>query len=243
MSTRGDRGVAIVTGGARGIGASVAERLHREGLFVVIADVLDAEGQTLAASLGDASSYTHLDVTDEHQWAAAVAHAEAVSGPVTVLVNNAGIVHNQRLEELDEASYRKVIDVNQVGVFLGMKTVVPSMRRASGGSIINISSVGGIIAFPGVISYVASKWAVRGMTKAAAQELGEYGIRVNSVHPGIIDTPMTSGTESAAQTTHQPLAHPGEPDDIAAAVAFLATAESKYVTGTEIVVDGGFTSM
>ncbi|MEU6419633.1 SDR family oxidoreductase [Streptomyces spiralis] len=233
MSLGSQNAVAIVTGGARGIGASVAERLLADGFSVIVADLLDPDGEALVEPLGEGARCT-TDV---------VAYAEATFGPVTVLVNNAGIVHNQPLEDLSAADYRKVVDVNQFGVFLGMRAVVPSMRRAGGGSIINISSVAGLIAFPHVLGYVASKWAVRGMSKAAAQELGRYGIRVNSVHPGIIDTPMTAGTESAAQTAHQPLAHPGEPGDIAAAVAFLATDQSKYITGTEVVVDGGFTSM
>ncbi|MGP6172225.1 glucose 1-dehydrogenase [Microbacterium sp. A196] len=241
MDARNHDGVAIVTGGARGIGAACAERLVSDGFRVVIADVLDADGEALAARLGN-GRYVHLDVVDEAQWGDMVADVEASLGPVNVLVNNAGIVHNQPLEELSADDYRKVIDINQVGVFLGMRAVAPSMRRAGHGSIINISSVAGIIAFPNVLGYVASKWAVRGMSKAAAQELGKDNIRVNSVHPGIIETPMTVGTGSFEQTAHQPLAHPGEPGDIAAAVAFLAADESKYMTGTELVVDGGFTS-
>ncbi|MDA2810134.1 glucose 1-dehydrogenase [Nocardiopsis sp. RSe5-2] len=235
--------VAIVTGGARGLGAAQVRALAREGARVVIADVLDEEGVALSAELGDAAGFVHLDVTDAEGWQDAIAAAERLFGPVSVLVNNAGIVHNQPLEEMSEADFRKDIDVNQVGVFLGMKAVIGSMRKAGGGSIVNISSIGGIIAFSGIMGYTATKWAVRGMTKGAAQELGPEGIRVNSVHPGFVTTPMTEGSGVDDLARIQPLRRTGEPEELANLVLFLASDESSYSTGSEFVADGGYTSM
>lgn len=241
MSTA--RGTAIVTGGARGIGAATSTRLLQDGYSVVIADILTAEGQQLADSLDGPVSFHELDVTKPEQWTGVVAKAEEQFGPVTALVNNAGIAVGGPFENQDLVDYERVIAVNQTGVFLGMQSVIPSMRKAGHGAIVNISSVAGFIAFAGVMGYVASKWAVRGMTKAAALELGQYNIRVTSVHPGIIDTPIIAGTETAAQTAHQPIPRPGEPDDIAGAVSYLLSPDAKYVTGSELIVDGGFTSL
>ncbi|MDA2803605.1 glucose 1-dehydrogenase [Nocardiopsis suaedae] len=235
--------VAIVTGGARGLGAAQVRALVREGARVVIADVLDEEGVALSAELGDPAGFVHLDVTDADGWQDAVAAAERLFGPVNVLVNNAGIVHNEPLEEMSEADFRKDIDVNQVGVFLGMKAVIGSMRTAGGGSIVNISSIGGIIAFSGIMGYTATKWAVRGMTKGAAQELGPEGIRVNSVHPGFVTTPMTEGSGVDDLARIQPLRRTGEPEELANLVLFLASDESSYSTGSEFIADGGYTSM
>lgn len=243
MNSNTKQMVAIITGGARGLGAAVAQRLVADGAKVIITDVLDDEGEALAERLGPSAIFAHLDVVQEQEWTAVVAIAKSTFGLATVLVNNAGIVIQRPLLELSEADYRKVIDINQVGVFLGMKAVASSMREAGGGSIINISSIAGIIAFPDIIGYVSSKWAVRGMSKAAAQELGRYGIRVTSLHPGVIQTPMTADMGADQQTAHQPLPHPGRPEDIADAVAFLASDQSCYITGTELVVDGGFTSL
>ncbi|WP_017624803.1 glucose 1-dehydrogenase [Nocardiopsis chromatogenes] len=235
--------VAIVTGGARGLGAAQARALVREGARVVIADVLDEEGVALSAELGEAAGFVRLDVTDADGWQDAITAAERLFGPVSVLVNNAGIVHNQPLEEMSEADFRKDIDVNQVGVFLGMKAVIGSMRKAGGGSIVNISSIGGIIAFSGIMGYTATKWAVRGMTKGAAQELGPEGIRVNSVHPGFVATPMTEGSGVGDLARIQPLRRTGEPEELANLVLFLASDESSYSTGSEFIADGGYTSM
>ncbi|RJL30535.1 glucose 1-dehydrogenase [Bailinhaonella thermotolerans] len=233
----------IVTGGARGLGAAIVSSLVAEGARVVVADLLEPEGRALVERLGGQARFLKLDVTDEQAWQRAVAFAEEEFGPVNALVNNAGIVHEESMETLSEANYRKVIDVNQVAVFLGMKSVVPSMKKAGGGSIVNISSIGGIIAFSGIMGYVASKWAVRGMTKAAAQELGPLGIRVNSVHPGFVTTEMTEGTGVDQMAAIQPLRRTGRPDELAALVLFLVSDESSYSTGSEFVADGGFTSM
>lgn len=240
---RVDGKTVIVTGGARGLGAAFARRLVDEGACVVVADVLVDEGQTVADELGAAARFVALDVTQEKSWASVVAIAAETFGPVSGLVNNAGIVHVDPIESLAEADYRKVIDVNQVGVFLGMKAVVPSMRRAASGSIVNISSIGGIIAFSNILGYVASKWAVRGMTKAAAQEFGQYGIRVNSVHPGVVATDMTvTSDRSHAMVAHQPLPREAEPAELANLVLFLLSDESGYCTGSEFVADGGYTT-
>ncbi|MFQ6324976.1 glucose 1-dehydrogenase [Nocardia sp. CWNU-33] len=233
----------IVSGGARGMGAAFARRLVAEGAAVVVADVLVEEGKAVAAELGDRALFVPLDVTDETAWHAVVAEAERAFGPVSGLVNNAGIVHVDPIEKLAEADYRRVIDVNQVGVFLGMKAVVPSMRRAGGGSIVNISSIGGIIAFSNILGYVASKWAVRGMTKAAAQEFGVDGIRVNSVHPGVVATEMTATSERSNSMVHDlPLSRAAAPDELASLVLFLISDEASYCTGSEFVADGGYTT-
>ncbi|MEI7056701.1 glucose 1-dehydrogenase [Nocardioides sp. CCNWLW239] len=233
----------IVTGGARGIGAACARRLAAEGARVVVADVLAEEGKKVVAEIGDAALFVELDVTSEAAWQDAVRQAEEAFGPVTGLVNNAGIVHVDPIEELSEADYRKVIDVNQVGVFLGMKAVIGSMKRAGTGSIVNISSIGGIIAFSRILGYVASKWAVRGMTKTAAQEFGPLGVRVNSVHPGVVSSEMTvTSDRSHGMADHQPLAREADPDEIARLVLFLISDESSFSTGSEFVADGGFTT-
>ncbi|WP_454198710.1 glucose 1-dehydrogenase [Nocardia sp. Marseille-Q1738] len=234
----------IVTGGARGMGAAFARRLVAEGATVVVTDVLVDEGVTLASELGDAATFVPLDVTDEAAWNDVVAYSEKVFAPVSGLVNNAGIVHVDPIETLSEADFRKVIDVNQVGVFLGMKAVLGSMRRAGGGSIVNISSIGGLIAFSNILGYTASKWAVRGMTKTAAQEFAADGIRVNSVHPGVVATEMTADSaRSHGMSANQPIPRPGRPEELAALVLFLISDESSFSTGSEFVADGGYTSL
>ncbi len=242
-SGRVDGRVAVVTGGAGGIGAAASRRLHAEGAAVVVADVRADRGWAVADALGDRAAFLPLDVTDGGAWSGCIEEAERLFGPVSVLVNNAGVVHSAPLGELTETDYRRVVDVNQVGVFLGMRAVLPSMRRAGGGSIVNVSSIGGIVSFPNVLGYVAAKWAVRGMTKAAAQELAADGIRVNSVHPGLVETEMTpADTPAAAQVRTQPIARLGRPEEIADLVLFLASDESSYCTGSEFVADGGFTT-
>ncbi|MEU8899100.1 glucose 1-dehydrogenase [Nocardia sp. NPDC048505] len=233
----------IITGGARGMGAAFARRLVAEGAAVVVTDVLVEEGKAVAAELGERALFLRLDVTDENAWQGVVAAAEEQFGPVSGLVNNAGIVHVDPIERLAEADFRKVLDVNQIGVFLGMKAVLGSMRRAGGGSIVNISSIGGIIAFSNILGYVASKWAVRGMTKAAAQEFGADGIRVNSVHPGVVATEMTDTSErSHSMVGDQPLARAAAPEELANLVLFLISDEAGYCTGSEFVADGGYTT-
>jgi 3alpha(or 20beta)-hydroxysteroid dehydrogenase len=237
-----DGKVAIITGAARGQGAAEARLFAAEGARVVVADVLDDEGKAVAAEIGDAAVYTHLDVTDEGQWADAVALAERTFGPVTVLVNNAGILLFQAVHKTELDDFDRILRVNVHGVFLGMKTVTPSMEKAGGGSIVNISSTAGLQGLPYLAAYVASKWAVRGLTKSAAIDLGHKGIRVNSVHPGGIDTPMVAGTSADAPFYKRlPVARMGSADESARAVLFLASDEASYIAGAELAVDGGAT--
>jgi 3alpha(or 20beta)-hydroxysteroid dehydrogenase len=236
--------VALVTGGARGQGEAEARLFCAEGARVVIADVLDEPGRKLAAEIGEAARYVRLDVTREEDWARAVAETRSAFGRLDVLVNNAGIVRTGFLEHHSLADYLAVVNVNQVGVFLGMRAVVGAMREAGGGSIVNISSNAGLEGVEGVIGYAASKWAVRGMTKTAALELGQYGIRVNSVHPGGVDTPMLGGAElghmlATNPFADQPIPRIGRPEEIARLVLFLASDESSYSTGSEFTADGG----
>jgi 3alpha(or 20beta)-hydroxysteroid dehydrogenase len=237
-----DGKVAIITGGARGQGAAEGRLFAAEGARVVLADVLDDEGAATAAEIGDAARFVHLDVTDEDQWQAAVVAAEEAFGPVNVLVNNAGILRFEALDKMALDDFDRVMRVNVHGVFLGMKSVTPSMVRAGGGSIVNISSTAGLTGLPVLGAYVASKWAVRGLSKTAAIDLGAKGIRVNSVHPGGIDTPMVAGTSGDAPFYKRlPVPRMGTPDEAARAVLFLASDESSYVTGAELAVDGGAT--
>lgn len=237
-----DGKVAIITGAARGQGAAEARLFAAEGARVVLADVLDDEGKAVAAEIGDAAVYTHLDVTDEGRWADAVALAERTFGPVTVLVNNAGILLFQAVHKTELEDFDRIIRVNVHGVFLGMKAVTPSMEKAGGGSIVNISSTAGLQGLPYLAAYVASKWAVRGLSKSAAIDLGHKGIRVNSVHPGGIDTPMVAGTSADAPFYKRlPVARMGSADESARAVLFLASDEASYIAGAELAVDGGAT--
>jgi 3alpha(or 20beta)-hydroxysteroid dehydrogenase len=234
--------VALISGGARGLGAEQARRLISEGARVVIGDILDDEGHSTAESLGENARFVRLDVTSQDDWAAAVATAEEAFGPVNALSNNAGIVIFGSLEEHSLEDYRRVIEINQVGVFLGMKAVLDSMKRAGRGSIVNISSTAGMQGYPSLISYVASKWAVRGMTKSAALELAAHNIRVNSVHPGSHTSPMTDGLETEEILSAIPVKRFGRPEEVAALVSYLLSDESSYTTGTEHVIDGGVTA-
>jgi 3alpha(or 20beta)-hydroxysteroid dehydrogenase len=236
--------VALISGAARGMGAEEARLFAAQGAKVVIADVLDEEGKKTAAAIGEAAIYQHLDVTSEADWVAAVARAESVFGKLDVLVNNAGILRFGPLESTSLEDYERVIRVNQIGPFLGMKSAIPALRRAGGGSIVNISSLAGLIGIAGAVGYTSSKFALRGMTKVAALELGRDGIRVNSVHPGGVETPMTrplgDATDPDADREYTtPIARIGRPDEIAQMVLFLASDKSSYCTGSEFVVDGG----
>jgi 3alpha(or 20beta)-hydroxysteroid dehydrogenase len=242
MSSRLEGKVALITGAARGQGEAEARLFAAEGASVVLGDVLDADGEAVAKDIGDAAVYTHLDVTDEEQWQSAVALAEERFGPLGVLVNNAGILGFEAIDKMDVATFRKVLDVNAVGTFLGMKCAVPSLVRNGGGAIVNISSTAGLMGQAYLSAYVASKWAVRGMTKSAAAELGRKGIRVNSVHPGGIDTAMIAGTDTDAPYYRRlPISRVGSVDEVASVVLFLASDESSYMTGAELAVDGGAT--
>lgn len=234
---RVDGKVTLISGGARGMGAADARALVAEGGKVVIGDILDDEGKTLADELGESARYVHLDVTDAEQWDAAVNVAVEAFGKLTSLVNNAGIVALGKIGQFDMDKFRAVIDVNLTGTFLGMQAVVEQLKAAGGGSIINVSSIEGLRGAPMVHPYVASKWAVRGLAKSAAIELGPKNIRVNSVHPGFIRTPMTKHFPDDMVTA--PLRRPGQPEEVAAFIVFLVSDESSFSTGAEFVVDGG----
>jgi 3alpha(or 20beta)-hydroxysteroid dehydrogenase len=232
-----DGAVAIVTGAARGMGAQHVRGLVGAGAKVVATDVLDDQGRALAAELGDAVMYRHLDVTDADGWETVVAQAEEAWGPVKVLVNNAGIVMFGPLDALSSADWQRTIDINLTGVFLGMRAVVPSMKRANGGAIVNISSTAGLQGYANLGAYVASKWGVRGLTKTAALELGPSNIRVNSIHPGPIRTPMTDGLDLES-VAGQPIPRVGEPEEVTAMLLFILQ-EATYSTGHEFIIDGG----
>ena len=247
-----DGRVALISGGARGLGLAMAEAFVAEGAHVMIGDVLDDEAANAARTLGSAAASIHLDVTSEADWDAAVAATVAQFGRLTILVNNAGTAEGAPLWETTLDSYRRVTEVNQTGVFLGMRAAVAPMTDAGGGSIINISSMEGLEGSPRIISYTASKWAVRGMTKAAAMELAPRNIRVNSIHPGNVHTQLaaTPGQDrakvremmEAATRRHAPMGRVGEASEIAKMAVFLASDDSSYSTGSEFVADGGFTA-
>jgi len=219
------------------MGAADARMLVAEGAKVVIGDILDAEGAALAEEIGDAARYVHLDVTSAEDWKAAVDTALAAFGKLNVLVNNAGIVQLAPLKTLDVERWQKVLDVNLTGPMLGIKAVIDPMVAAGGGSIINVSSIEGMRGAAWVHSYVASKWGLRGLTKSAALELAPEKIRVNSIHPGFIRTPMTKHLPDDMVTA--PMGRAGTPDEVASFVVFLASDESSFSTGSEYVVDGG----
>ncbi len=242
-----DDKVALITGAARGQGAAEARLFAAEGARVYLSDLLDDEGAATAADIGAAASYHHLDVTDGDAWITLVEEIIEAEGRLDVLVNNAGIFRVMPTVLTSESEYRQIIDINQVGTFLGMKTAIPTMVQAESGPIVNISSVAGLQGAAGTMAYAASKWAVRGMTKVAAKEVAPFGVRVNSVHPGIIDTPMMSEATVEGAVLDRivraiPMGHVAEADDVANLVLYLASDESKYSTGSEFVVDGGMTA-
>lgn len=240
MTGRLDGKTALITGAARGQGAAAARRFVAEGARVIIADVNDDAGKALADELGEAADYRHLDVGSEEDWAQVAGELERLD----VLVNNAGVLHFSPLGKTTLADYERVIRINQIGTFLGMRSAVPLMKE-HGGSIVNVSSVEGLAAMPLLVAYSASKFAIRGMTKVAAVELGRKNIRVNSVHPGAIDTDMVKtalgGHEMDMTSVLKKLAiqRAGRPEEVANVVLFLASDESSYCTGGEFSVDGG----
>ncbi|MFH8733670.1 MULTISPECIES: glucose 1-dehydrogenase [unclassified Streptomyces] len=235
----------LVTGGARGIGAEIARRAVEAGANVVVTDVLEDEGKALVAELGDRARFMRHDVTSEEDWTAAAAFAAAEFGGIDGLVNNAGISTGQPLETETVEHFRKVLDINLTGVFIGMKTAINAMKDNGGGSIVNISSAAGLMGLALTGSYGASKWGVRGLTKLAAVEQGTAKIRVNSVHPGMIYTPMTAQLgiqQGDGGYPNTPMGRVGEADEIAKAAVFLLSDDSSYVTGAELAVDGGWTT-
>lgn len=244
MTGRLEGKVAIISGAAQGQGEAEARRFVAEGARVVIGDLNDEAGRDVADSLGDAAHFVHLDVTDPDLWAAAVTAAEDAFGPVDVLVNNAGVLIFAPMQKLTADQLRLSLDVNLMGTFHGMQAVYPSMKSAGGGSIVNISSYGGLTGLPMLGAYVAAKFAVRGLTKTAAIDYARASIRVNSVHPGGVDTPMTRNPDGTASddtfySRSIPIKRHATVDEVASLVLFLASDESSYCTGSEFVIDGG----
>ena len=239
-----DNKVAIITGGARGMGAATARLFAAEGAKVMIADLLEDDGGKLAGELGNAARFLKHDVTDEASWQRLIDATESAFGAIDVLVNNAGILMFKTIAETTRADFQRVLDVNLVGCFLGTRLVGAKMVARGKGSIVNISSVDGMKAANGLAAYNASKWAVRGFTKAAAMEFGHKGVRVNSVHPGGVDTAMGNPyAEGKADVNKRyamvPLQRVGEPSEVAYTSLFRASDESSYLCGAEIAVDGG----
>lgn len=232
-----DEAVIVVTGGSRGIGAQISRTLAGEGAKIVVADVLDDDGQTVAEEIG--GTYVHLDVTDPSSWRSAIDATTGKYGRLTGLVNNAGVVGFTPVGSTSLDEWNRIIAVNLTGVFLGMEAATEALKSAGGGVIVNLSSTAGMQGYSNLAAYVASKWGVRGLTKAAALDLGPSNIRVVSIHPGGIRTPMTAGLDEKAYS-RQPIARIGEPEEIAKLALFLI-ADATYSTGTEFIADGGAT--
>jgi 3alpha(or 20beta)-hydroxysteroid dehydrogenase len=239
--------VALVTGAARGQGAAEARAFAAEGASVVLTDVLDDHGQAVAGEIGAAARYQHHDVTDEAAWQSAVALAVAAFGRLDILVNNAGIsLPPKPIIDVPVADYRRVLEVNLISMYTGIRCAAPEIIRAGGGSIVNVSSVNGVVGAPGIAGYVTAKFGIRGLTKTAALELGRSGIRVNSIHPGPIDSamvqPQTWGgfDMRPVLASKMPLGRIGQPEEVAELVVWLASDASSYCTGSEFIIDGGY---
>jgi len=238
--------VAIVSGGAQGIGEAIVRRFVAEGAKVVVADMQEAKGQALAEELGSAATFVRIDVSSTDDWGKAVETALKAFGRIDILVNNAGGAAGAGLLMNEtEAAHRRTVDVNVTGVWAGMRAVLPTMIAQGGGSIVNISSMDGLVGVAEMATYAASKFAVTGMTRSLALEVGKDGVRVNSVHPGMIETPLTRGAPPASRmridrsVAHQPIPRMGKPEEIASAVLFFASDESLFCTGSALLVDGG----
>jgi 3alpha(or 20beta)-hydroxysteroid dehydrogenase len=236
--------VALITGAASGQGEAEARLFAAEGATVVVTDI--ADGQPVAAALGPPAMFAALDVRDEHQWHQVVDGAVGAFGRLDVLVNNAGVAYTPRpLEQEDPAHHRRLIETNLEGVYLGMRAVIGPMTARRSGSIVNIASIDGLVGVAGMTSYAATKFAVTGMTRSAALELGPRGIRVNSIHPGVIDSPMVRGAPAAvlerlqSLLDRQPIPRMGTPEEVAYLALYLASDESSYCTGAQFVIDGG----
>ena len=237
--------IAIVTGAARGMGEATARLFAAEGATVILGDVMEDLGNAVAKNIGGSAEFHKLDVTSDENWAEVVGNIKDKHGTVDVLINNAGLVHFTPIEHFNPADADKILGVNTIGPMLGAKNVTPLMKAAGKGSIVNISSVDGMRGCNGLTLYTASKWALRGLTKSLAFELGTSGIRVNSVHPGGVNTPMGNSRglppeQLAMAFRRVPLQRIGEPEEIANASLFLASDESSYITGAELAVDGGW---
>lgn len=237
--------VVLITGGAQGMGASHARMLASEGASVIIADLLEDQGRALAAEIcaargDDRALFTHLDVTDEESWRSALETVLRRFGRLDVLINNAGIFTRGSVEDATVADWRRTIDIDLTGNFIGMHVCVEALKESGNASIINISSIAGLVGFKNRAAYAAAKWGVQGLTKTSALDLGPYGIRVNSVHPGSVRTPLTAGLERGFDQV--PLGRDADPAEISKLIVYLASDESAYVTGASIAIDGGETA-
>lgn len=232
--------VALITGGARGQGAAEGRLFVEEGATVYLTDVLVEDGEKTAAEAG--ATFIEHDVSSPEAWSSAVGRVVENEGRLDVLVNNAGILEWKTMSDTSMEVWQRIVAVNQTGVFLGMQAVAPQMTMQKSGSIINVSSIAGLRGAAPCFAYGATKWAVRGMTKSAAHELGPHGIRVNSIHPGIIDTPMMAGVPLDQLTATVPLGRYADADEVAKVALWLASDDSAYATGAEWVLDGGFTA-
>lgn len=243
--------VALITGGSMGMGRQHALHMAREGAAIIVTDVADEAGTEVVKKIeqaGGRAIYCHLDVVDEDQWRAAIDAGVKAFGCINILINNAGVLLFKAVHETETAEWQRVLDINLKGVFLGCKLILPAMREAGGGAIINVSSIYGLIGAPGAAAYQASKGAVRLLSKSTAVDYAPFNIRVNSVHPGVIDTPMTKEILADPELQQQILqgtllGRPAQPEEIARAVVFLASDEASYMTGSELVVDGGYTTI
>ncbi len=235
--------IALVTGGASGIGEATAKLLAADGVKVYLGDINEAGAKSVAESIGSGAQAISLDIASEDSWAAAVDRIGTESGPISVLVNNAGIFTPGGLEAIGASEFQKTFDINVLGVFLGMKAVTESMKAAGGGSIVNVSSSAGLVGVKDAIAYSASKWAVRGLSRSAALDLAPYSIRVNSVHPGLTETAIFTGFPREvldAMTAALPQPRLGDPAEVAAVIRFLASDQASFCTGAEYTVDGGY---
>lgn len=234
--------IAVVTGAASGMGAAEARLFAAEGALVVLADIDDSTGGALAEQIGERASYWHLDVADHDSWSTLVSRVETTHGRIDILINNAGIARENSVDDYRPDEFAQMVAVNQLGVMLGMNAVADPMRRAGGGSIVNIASIAGVRGEPDMLAYTGTKFAIQGMTQVVAAELAAANIRVNVINPGVIDTPMhRQNTEERARWLSEriPLGRFGKPDEVAQAALFLASDEASYVTGADLRVDGG----
>ncbi|TAP45851.1 SDR family oxidoreductase [Arthrobacter sp. S39] len=229
--------VALISGAARGLGAEFVRQLAAEGASVVIGDILDEDGRQLAAEIGKDARFVHLDVRDYNEWTAAVALTQDTFGRLDILVNNAGVVRSAPIDEHSPEDWNLVIDINLTGSFYGIRAAAAALKASGRGSIINISSDAGLQGYGGITGYNASKFGLRGLTKSAALDLGPYNVRVNTVHPGLIRTPLLEGMEFPQD--HVALHRMGEMSEIAKLVVFLASDEASFSTGSEFIADGG----